>query len=136
MKNKRETWIYLALTVFVTLVILIVNECFHPYFFLCDDNLDSYITQYLYTIECLKSFELPLYNFHRFMGIEFLSHGQTGLFDPVMYISTPPISMITARITPPHFQSPFCFFRDFSSKGSSKENSPAVCSIISASSFK
>ena len=87
MKNKRETWIYLALTVFVTLVILIVNECFHPYFFLCDDNLDSYITQYLYTIECLKSFELPLYNFHRFMGIEFLSHGQTGLFDPVMYVS-------------------------------------------------
>lgn len=87
MNNKRETWIYLSLSVFITLVILIVNECFHPYFFMCDDNIDSYITQYTYTIDCLKNLELPLYNFHRFMGIEFLSHGQTGLFDPVMYIS-------------------------------------------------
>lgn len=87
MKYNRKTWIYLAFTIFITLLILIINECIHPYFFFCDDNLSSYFTQYTYTIDCLKSFELPLYNFHRFMGIEFLSHGQTGLFDPVMYIS-------------------------------------------------
>ena len=87
MKDNRKTWIYLAFTVFITLLFLIINECVHPYFFFCDDNLDSYFTQYTYTIDCLKNLELPLYNFHRFMGTEYLSHGQTGLFDPVMYIS-------------------------------------------------
>ncbi|MCQ2515282.1 MAG: hypothetical protein MJ094_00280 [Saccharofermentans sp.] len=61
-------------------------EIRQPYFFLQDDNADSYICQYVYSIESVIKGEFPLYNFRQFAGIDFLGKGQTGQLNLLVYI--------------------------------------------------
>ena len=85
--SKKKGLCWLALTIITVLALLSVLELVHPYYFLCDDNLDSYIAVYKHTVDAALDGELATYNFHQFMGIQFLSHGQTGTFNPITYIS-------------------------------------------------
>ena len=85
-KNKKEIkWMMLSLL--TVLLFLIVLEAVHPYYFMCDDNLDSYIAVYSHTMESVLHGEWVKYNFHQFSGIRFLSHGQTGGFNIFTYLS-------------------------------------------------
>jgi len=83
-KHKKLT--ELAILVLLCILMLTAIEVRQPYFFLQDDNADSYICQYVHTIRSALEGEFPLYNFHQYAGIGFLDRGQTGQLNPVVYI--------------------------------------------------
>ena len=85
--KKSCPWKWLILTIATMILFLGVLELVHPYYFTCDDNLDSYIAVYDHAVKSALHGEFATYNFHQFMGIPFLSHGQTGSFNILTYIS-------------------------------------------------
>ena len=68
-------------------VFFIVLELVHPYYFLKNDNLDSYLCIYKKSYDAFKEFKIPLYSFNQFTGTRFFAMGQTGAFDPFVYVS-------------------------------------------------
>lgn len=73
--------------VFLVLTVLLFIEYKHPYFFLQDDNRDSYLPYFVHNYESILNGELPLYNFHQFLGIPSLAIGQTAALYPITYFS-------------------------------------------------
>ena len=84
--RKHKLLTELAVLVLLCILMLMAIEIRQPYFFLQDDNADSYICQYVYSLESVFKGEFPLYNFHQFAGIGFLDRGQTGQLNPFVYI--------------------------------------------------
>ncbi len=84
--RKHKLLTELAVLVLLCILMLTAIEIRQPYFFLQDDNADSYICQYVYSLESVLKGEFPLYNFHQFAGIGFLDRGQTGQLNPFVYI--------------------------------------------------
>lgn len=68
-------------------LIFIAIEIKYPYFFLRDDNADSYLAEYTYGINCISSGRFPFYCFNEFGGQRFFASGQTGLFNPLVYFA-------------------------------------------------
>ena len=78
----------IIIVISVILAILSIIEIrFGGYFFVHDDNLQSYLCLYKHTFDGLMHGSLSLYNFHQFMGIPFVDEGQSGVFNPLVYIS-------------------------------------------------
>lgn len=76
----------LALVIILLMVLLFI-EYKHPYFFLQDDNRDSYLPYFIHNYESLLEGEIALYNFHQFLGIPSLAIGQTAALYPITYLS-------------------------------------------------
>ncbi|EKQ51304.1 MULTISPECIES: hypothetical protein [unclassified Clostridium] len=78
---------YMLILVFLVFGILLFIEYKHPYFFLQDDNRDSYLPYFVHNYESIIKGELALYNFHQFLGIPSLAIGQTAALYPITYFS-------------------------------------------------
>lgn len=76
----------LAVVILVLLSLLYI-EYKHPYFFLQDDNRDSYLPYFVHNYESMLNGEIALYNFHQFLGIPSLATGQAATLYPITYIS-------------------------------------------------
>ena len=68
-------------------IVFIVIEIKYPFFFLRDDNADSFIADYMYGIRCMSEGKFPFYCFNEFGGQRFFAAGQTGLLNPLVIFS-------------------------------------------------
>jgi hypothetical protein len=59
---------YHVLLVALTLLMVVVIEISHPFFFLQDDNRTLYLPFYVHNIRALLGGEFPFYNFHQYLG--------------------------------------------------------------------
>ncbi len=93
MKNKaiipvrKQYCIDIAVILLICLLLFALLELRYPYFFLNDDNADSYLCSYRHTVRSVLSGEFPFYNFHQFCGKRFFEVGQTGSLNPLVYIA-------------------------------------------------
>lgn len=71
----------------VILIFLLMLEIRHPYFFLQDDNRDTYLPNFVHAYRSLANGELALYNFHQFSGNPALAGGQNGELYPLVYLA-------------------------------------------------
>lgn len=85
--DKHKLFVDIAVTVLLCAVMLIAMEIRQPYFFLQDDNCDSYICQYAYSLRSVSQGEFPYYDFHQFGGMRFLDKGQTGQLNIFVYLA-------------------------------------------------
>ncbi|OOM74857.1 bacterial membrane protein YfhO [Clostridium sp. BL-8] len=85
--ERLISFAYPLALVFLVLTSLVFIEYKHPYFFLQDDNRDSYLPYFVHNYESILNGELPLYNFHQFLGIPSLAIGQTAALYPITYFS-------------------------------------------------
>jgi len=84
--KKHPLAVDTAITILISVIMLTIMEIRQPYFFLQDDNCDSYICQYVHSLRSVTQGEFPLYNFHQLGGISFLGKGQTGQLNLFVYI--------------------------------------------------
>ena len=84
---SEKELLFLVLSLLSVSVVFAAAEISHPYFFLNDDNADSYLCQYVYSVRALCHGEFPFYNFNQYMGYEFAAQGQVGVFNPFMYMA-------------------------------------------------
>lgn len=85
--EKHKLLTDILITVLLCAVMLIAMEIRQPYFFLQDDNCDSYVCQYVYSLRSVSQGEFPYYNFHQFGGMRYLDKGQTGQLNIFVYIA-------------------------------------------------
>jgi len=84
--RKHPLFTDIVITVLLSVVIFAALEIKLPYFFLQDDNCDSYICQYVHSLRSVMQGEFPFYNFHQFGGVTFLDKGQTGQLNLFVYL--------------------------------------------------
>ena len=85
--HKGRSIDILVIVAMIFAVLTAIEIRFGGYFFVHDDNLQSYLCLYKHTFEGLKHGTLSLYNFHQFMGLPFVDDGQSGVFNPIVYIA-------------------------------------------------
>ena len=85
--EKHKLLTDILITVLLCAVMLIAMEIRQPYFFLQDDNCDSYVCQYVYSLQSVAHGEFPYYDFHQFGGMRYLDKGQTGQLNIFVYIA-------------------------------------------------
>lgn len=83
-RNVNVSW---GIALLCCTLIFIAIEIRYPYFFLRDDNADSFIADYTYGINCISSGRFPFYCFNEFGGQRFFAAGQTGIFNPLVYFA-------------------------------------------------
>jgi hypothetical protein len=86
-KDFRKDIKYITFIIIIIVGMLLIIEYRYPYFFLQDDNRDSYLPYIVHNYDSIISGEIPLYNFHQFMGVPSLAQGQTGALYPITYLS-------------------------------------------------
>lgn len=59
---------YPVMLVALILLMVVIMEFSHPYFFLQDDNRTLYLPFYLHNLRALLGGEFPFYNFHQYLG--------------------------------------------------------------------
>ena len=85
--DKKQTLIDFGVILLISAIFFAVIEIRFPYFFLNDDNADSYLCVYKHSVRSVLSGEFPFYNFHQFCGSRFFGTGQTGSLNPLVYLS-------------------------------------------------
>lgn len=85
--KKTCQWIYPLVLVTILLSIIMLIEYKYPYFFLQDDNRDFFLPYFVHNYESLLIGEIPLYNFHQFLGTPSLAVGQSAALYPITYLS-------------------------------------------------
>ena len=78
-------------------VIFIAIEIRYPYFFMRDDNADSYLAEYMYGIRAISEGKFPLFSFNTFGGQRFFAEGQVGVLNPLVYFSAMASSLICGK---------------------------------------
>ena len=86
-KKDNHKYISWGIALLCCTLIFIAIEIKYPYFFLRDDNADSYLAEYIYGINCISSGRFPFYCFNEFGGQRFFAAGQTGIFNPLIYFA-------------------------------------------------
>lgn len=82
----KRSLIPLLLFLLTSLMIVII-ELRHPYFFLKDDNLHEFLPFFAHNLRSLLSGEIPLFNFHQYLGTPSLSNIQSAAFYPPNYVA-------------------------------------------------
>jgi hypothetical protein len=57
-----------AMLVALTLLMVVLIEVSHPFFFLQDDNRTLYLPFYVHNLRAILGGEFPFYNFHQYLG--------------------------------------------------------------------
>jgi hypothetical protein len=83
----RWGWRQDALLLAVLGAVLALLEWRHPYYFLQDDNRTSQLGLFVQYARGLASGELPLYDFHQFLGMPSFTVGSVALFYPPVYVA-------------------------------------------------
>jgi hypothetical protein len=65
---SHTTGRYLALLVSLTLLLTLLIEIRHPFYFLQDDNRTLYLPFYVHNLRALIGGEFPFFNFHQYLG--------------------------------------------------------------------
>lgn len=79
--------------VIISSLFFLLLEFKYPYFFLHDDNRTYWLPSFVYNYRSIQKGEIPLFNFHQFLGYPWHSNGQTAVLYPFGYIA-PLISKI------------------------------------------
>lgn len=87
LKKTDSKYISWGLALLGCSLIFLAIELKYPFFFLRDDNADSYISVYVYAIRCLSEGKFPFFCFNTMGGERFFATGQTGIFNPLIYFS-------------------------------------------------
>ena len=87
LKKDNRLYINWGIALLCCTLIFIAIEIRYPYFFLRDDNADSYLPEYMYGINCISEGKFPLYCFNTYCGQRFYAIGQTGIFNPLLYFA-------------------------------------------------
>lgn len=82
-ERNRSPFTLALLTVFM----VVATELRYPYVFLQDDNLYQNLPYYVHNYRALLSGEIPLFNFHQFLGTPVLSCIQSAAFYPPNYVA-------------------------------------------------
>lgn len=85
--HRRQAFVDITVLLVLVSITFAVIELIHPYYFLMDDNQNSYLYVYTHSFRALTRGEISLYNFHQFLGLPFLATGQTGTLSPIVIIS-------------------------------------------------
>ena len=85
--NNQIDVVFPLVLVTVLLLVLLFVEYKHPYFFLQDDNRDYFLPYFIHNFKSLLEGEIPLYNFHQFLGTPSLAVGQSAALYPITYLS-------------------------------------------------
>lgn len=83
-ENINSKYFSLGIALLACTLIFIAIEIKYPFFFMRDDNADSYIAEYAYGIRCIAEGKFPFYCFNEFCGQRFFAFGQTGLLNPII----------------------------------------------------
>lgn len=86
-KSTNKNYLNLGIAILCCTLIFLAIELKYPYFFLRDDNADSYLAEYMYGINCIAEGKFPLFCFNEFGGQRFFAEGQVGIFNPLVYFS-------------------------------------------------
>lgn len=73
--------------IFVLGTFFLVLELKHPFYFLSDDNRTLYLPIFVHNFRALLNGELPLFNFHQYLGIPHFSNFLSAVFNPLIYLS-------------------------------------------------
>jgi hypothetical protein len=60
-------------------------ELRYPYYFFQDDNRHVFLPNFFHNVRALIAGELPLFNFHQFLGVPQLANGQSAVLMPTTY---------------------------------------------------
>jgi hypothetical protein len=82
--NKLFSW---GIALICCTLIFIAIELKYPYFFLRDDNADSYLPEYIYGINSISEGKFPMFCFNTYAGQRFFAGGQNGIFNPIVYFA-------------------------------------------------
>ena len=82
--NKLFSW---GIALLCCTIIFVAIEIKYPFFFLRDDNADSYIAEYTYGISCLADGNFPFFCFNEYCGQRFFAMGQVGIFNPLIHFA-------------------------------------------------
>ena len=83
-----RSWLHPLLLVSGLSLFLLLLEWAHPYFFLPeDDNRHFFLPLFVHNYRSILSGELPLYNFHQFLGTPLFSMAQSAGLYPPAYLS-------------------------------------------------
>jgi len=85
--KKRKILFGVLVSCALTCLTFLLIEIKYPFFFMTDDNAGWYAGEYANVIRCLFNGKFPLYSFTQLCGQRFFANGQTGVFNPMMYIA-------------------------------------------------
>ncbi len=86
-KGFLKSLYYPLLLIGLLLLFISVLENRYAYYFLHDDNINYSLPLLVHNYRSLLIGELPLYNFHQYLGTELLSCGQPASLYPLIYIA-------------------------------------------------
>lgn len=87
-KYSYKKLVYPASLIIILILFFLSLEIKFPYYFLHDDNRIYWLPSIVYNYNSILNGEIPLYNFHQFLGYPWLANGQTMVLYPVGYITT------------------------------------------------
>lgn len=85
MRCRAEKHVCITGLVLLVVAMVALIEWRHPYYFLIGDNLDQNLPYYVHNLRALLGGELPLYNFHQFMGTPVFACIQSAALYPPHY---------------------------------------------------
>ena len=97
LKKQDSKYFYWGIALLCCTLIFAAIELKYPYFFLRDDNADSYLPEYMYGINCISEGKFPFFCFNTFGGQRFYAIGQTGLFNPLVLFAAAASRLIIGR---------------------------------------
>ena len=98
-RKENKDLVYCCIALLCCTVIFAAIELKYPYFFLRDDNADSYIAIYVYAMRCISEGKFPFYCFNAICGERFFASGQTGILNPLIYLAASASSLICGNIS-------------------------------------
>ena len=96
-KKRDNKLFYWGIALLCCTLIFAAIELKYPYFFLRDDNADSYLAEYMYGIRCITEGKFPFYCFNEFGGQRFFAAGQVGIFNPLVYLAAEVSLLLSGR---------------------------------------
>ena len=77
----------IPLLIIALIVFFMIIELKHPFYFLSDDNRTYFLPMFVHNYRALIQGEIPLFNFHQYLGIPHFSNIQSAIFNPLVYFS-------------------------------------------------
>ena len=74
-------------TAVVVVLFFAFFELLKPYYFLEGENRAVFLPNMVFAFESLFKGQLPLVNYHQFMGVPFLAAGVWGALNPLTYLA-------------------------------------------------
>ena len=87
-RNFWQKSLYPFILICILTSFFVLLEIKYPFYFLHDDNRVYWLPAFVYNFESILNGEIPIYNFHQFLGYPWLSNGQSMVLYPGGYVAT------------------------------------------------